>query len=561
MRLSMVMGIIVAALLVVPIAYSSYIVPITGEEPTVKLVVIEPLAAPNVTVPDILGASVDWTDNANGLYDDLSGLLNPAAVSQLINLDPGHLRFPATRLSQVYDWSAGVGNRNERGYNPSHGDKPQLSLFGTDEFFKLVDHVGSEATMVVNANTASAMDASDWVSYCNDDQYTRLGRDRAANGYITPYGIKDWEIGYEPYLPKYWEGISSVDKPAGTLYGQRLINFSKAMKAIDPSIKIGAWMIMHPDRELMSADRSWNLNFLNAASGQFELAGDLYYHFDYVVVKVHLPDIEVLVNFPELFSYSYAQTMRGMRDDLSQLRGLLAIHTREEGDIPLAVAGFKPDFGSSGWNTQVPAYAASALITADMAMQLLSVTLEDGRQTVRYACYGELNTPTYSALMINPRFEAAHIETWGQSPNYLAFELATALQGGKPLIVTELAGPSYDVAEEMGLPPLNNVPVVSAFATGDIEKGTVHILLINRDLEGSVKVRINVDMTGLSPAPQLGVRHLEFESILNTNLIDEDVTAPLPTPRSKRNVDPHDFTVTLDRASVVLVTLESQGVT
>jgi alpha-L-arabinofuranosidase len=557
----MYMGIIVALLLVTPIAYSSYIVPIVGDEPTVKLVVIEPTAAPNVTVPEILGASVDWTDNANGLYDDVSGLLNPAAVSQLINLDPSHLRFPATRLSQVYEWKNGVGNRNEREHNPSHGEQPQLSLFGTDEFFKLVNHVGSRAVMVVNSNTGTPLEASDWVSYCNDDQYTRWGRERAANGYIVPYGIKDWEIGFEPYNPKYWEGVSSIDSPAGTHYGQRLINYSVAMKTIDPSIKVGAWMILHPDREQMSADRSWNLNFLNEASGQFDLAGDSKYYFDYVVVKVHLPDIEFLANFPDLYAYAYAQTLRGMRDDLAQLRGLLATHSREHGEIPLAIAGFEPDFGGSGWNTQVPAYAASGLITADLAMQLLMVYLDGELQSIKYGCYEELNTPTYSSLMINPDFEAAHIETWGKSPSYLAFELATALQGGKPLTVTELQGPSYDVAEEMDLPPLNNVPIVSAFATGDTTEGTVHILLVNRDLERSVECHISVEMRGLSPAPQLSVRQLKFESILNTNLAGEEVTAPLPIPKSIRTVDPNDFTVTLKRAGVVLVTLKSQGVT
>jgi alpha-L-arabinofuranosidase len=561
LKLSMVMGGVIALLLITPIAYSSWITPIAGEELTVKLVVIEPLAAPNVTVPEILGVSVDWTDNANGLYNDLSGLLNPAAVSQLIHLDPSHLRFPATRLSQAYEWEKGVGNKGEREYNPSHGPKPQQSLFGTDEFLKLVDHVGSKAVMVVNSNTGSAFSASDWVSYCNDGPSTRRGHDRASNGYSTPYGIKDWEIGYEPYLPKYWEGVSNSDNPAGTLYGQQVRNFSMAMKTIDPSIKIGAWMVLHPDQEELSADESWNLNFLNEAGGRFNLAGDNKYFFDYVLVKVNLPNIEHLLNFPDLYAYAYAQTLMGMRNDLAQLRGLLATHPREDGDIPLAVAGFQPDFGDEGWNTQAPAYAASGLITADLAMQLISLSLEDGKQSVRYACYSELNTPTYSSLMINPSFDPANIETWGQSPNYLAFELAKGLQGGKPLTVTQLEGPSYDIAAEREVSAILNVPFVSAIATGDIAEGTVHILLVNRDLHQSIKCRINVEMTGLSAAPRLSVRHLQFESLLSTNLAGEDVTAPLPTLGSKRIVDPNDFTITLKRAGVVLVTLETQGVT
>ncbi len=560
MKLSMVMGIVVTFLLLVPIAYSSYVVPLTGDGPTVSLLVIEPLSAPNVTVPEVLGVSVDWTDNANGLYDDISGLLNPAPVSQLINLNPSHLRFPATRLSQVYDWRMGVGNRNERGYNPSHGPKPQLSLFGTDEFFKLLDHVGSKAAIVANSNTGSALSTSDWVSYCNDDQYTRLGRDRAANGYITPYKIKDWEIGYEPYLPKYWEGVDTREDSPGTLYGKQVVNYSKAMKSIDPSVKIGAWMVLHPDREYESADRSWNLNFLNAAGGQFNLGGDNYYHFDYVVVKVHLPDIELLLNIPDLYRHSYAQTVRGMMDDLAHLRGLMATHPRGKGPIPLAIANFEPNFGDEQWNTQAPAYAASGLITADLAMQILAVSLDDGMQSVRYGCYGELNTRTYSALMINPGFEAAHIDTWGQSPNYLAFEMATILQGGKPLSVTVLEGPSYDVARERELPGFINVPLVSAYATGVRDDGTVRILLVNRDIHRSVHVRMTVEMTGLLTGPVLSVRHLKYESILNTNLAGQKITAPLPTPGSKRIVDADDFSVTIHRAGIALVTLESRGV-
>ena len=554
----MVMGIIVALLLLVPIAYSSYIVPLVEEGPEVSLKVIEPIAAPNVTVPEILGASVDWTDNANGLYDDVSGLLNPAPVAQLIKLDPSHLRFPATRLSQVYDWKLGVGNPSERGFNPSHGGDSQSSLFGTDEFFKLVDHVGSRAVMVVNSNTGSALSASDWVSYCNDDQYTRLGKDRASNGYINPYRIKDWEIGYEAYVPKYWEGISTTERGAGTLYGELVVNYSEAMKKIDPSIKVGAWMVLHPDKEQTSADSNWNNNFLRAAGGQFNLPGADPYYFDYVVVKVELPDIDLLLNYPDLYRYSYAQTLKMLRDHLAQVRGLLA--TLPRNPIPVAFACFEPDFGPGGWNTQAPSYAASALITADLAMQMLNVAMEDGKQSVRYACYGELNTPTYSSLMINPDFEWAHIETWGQSPNYLAFEMATALQGGKPLVVTEISPVTYSVDRGGELPALRNVPLVSAFATGDLEAGTVTILIVNRDLERSVTCRISVQMTGLSAAPQLSVRTLQFESLLNTNLVEPTVRAPLPIPDSKRVVAKDDFKVTIEPAGIALLILEPKEV-
>lgn len=551
------MGIIVAFLLITPIAYSSYIIPLTDEEPTVRVLIRQPVPSPEVDLPDVLGASVDWTENANGLYEDVFGLLNPAPVGELINLEPSHLRFPATHLSQVYDWTLGVGNRNDRGENPVHGGATAPTRFGTDEFFKLVDHTGAEAVMVVNANTGTANKSANWVSYCNDDQFTRQGRTRAANGYYTPYGIKDWEIGYEPYIPRYWSGVSTSETPAGTQYGLRVRDFAERMKAIDPTIKVGAWMVLDPELELHSADPSWNMNFLNAAEGMFEVGERDYFYFDYVVVSVHLPGIDTLLDFPDLFRYSYATTMRNLMDDLDQLQRLLATTSRGGGPIPLGIASFQPEFGDSGWNTQAPGYAASAVITADMAIQLLDATLENGKQRIRYACYGELNTPTYEALMINPDFEASHLDTWGRSPNYLAFQLATKLQGGEPLLVSQLEPVTFDVETGRDLSGVKNVPLVSAFATGDPDKGIVHILLLNRDLERTVDCRLDVEMTGLSSLASLSVRPIDHESLLGTNLARETVRSP--PPDDDRDVNPSGFKVRLGPASVVLLTLETGG--
>jgi len=551
------MGIIVAFLLVAPIAYSSYVVPFEGDGPTVRLLIRQPVPSPGVDLPHVLGASVDWTDNANGLYEDVFGLLNPAPVGELINLEPSHLRFPATHLSQVYEWTLGVGNRNDRGENPVHGGGTAPTLFGTDEFFKLVDHTSAEAVMVVNANTGSANRSAEWVSYCNDNQFTRLGRTRSANGYTSPYGIKSWEIGYEPYLPRYWSGVSTSETPAGTQYGLRVREFSQRMKAIDPTIKVGAWMVLHPELELHSADPSWNLNFLNAAEGRFNLGGADLYYFDYVVVSVQLPGIDTLLNFPDLFRYSYAYTMRNLMDDLDQLQRLLATTSRGSVPIPVGIASFQPEFGSSGWNTQAPGYAASAVLTADMAVQLLEATIEDGTRYIMYACYGELNTPTYEALMINPDFEASHLDTWGRSPNYLAFQLVAQLQGAEPLLVSQLEPVTYEVEPERGLHGAKGVPLVGAFATGDAEKGTVHLLMLNRDLDRTLECRVDLEMAGLSSLAVLTVRPIVQKSMLDTNLAREMVSSPVPD--SERNVNPSGFKVMLEPASVVLVTLEKGG--
>jgi hypothetical protein len=544
-------------MLLIPILYGSYIAPLPGEEPTVSMVVVEDMSAPNASIPKVMGSSVDWTDNANGLYDDVSGLLNPAPVAELIGLQPSYLRFPADHLSQVYDWTNGVGNRNERGYNPTGEEKPQLSLFGTDEFYKLVEQTGSDAVMVTNAYQGDADLARDWVSYCNDPSYLRWGVERAANGYPTPYEIIHWEIGYEPYIPRYWEGLPS-DKDAGVAYAERMKGFSEEMKAIDPNIKIGAWMVLDPDIEQYSADQSWNINFLNNAGGLFQPPGssDDVPYYDYVVVKVDLPAITDLLGYRDLYSYSYGHVYRNLLDDLGQLRGLLEANVQR--NVPIAIASFGPFFGEEGWNTQYPANAGSGLITNFARREPRE--LGGYQNTVEYLCYGELNTPSYPALMINPEFEAAFTGTWDRSPNYLAFQMCLRLQGGRPLSVTVVDPLTFDLEAAGNLDSSKNVPLISTVASSDLEGTTIVMVLINRDLDMSIRCRINVDMPTMIGPVRAQTRTMLFESMLSNNLATERVTAPLRVASDIKTYFPDEIYVTVPPSTIVTLTLNQMGV-
>jgi hypothetical protein len=537
------------------VAYSSYIAPLPEDEPEVTLI-LNPEGSTNPNVPSILGVNIDWTDNANGLYDPISTLLSPVPVGELIGLDPSHMRFPASRLSQNYNWTKGVGKINERRANPTHGAHPQLSTFGTDEFYRLVNHTGSEAVMVVDAVHGSAILAADWVSYCNDIQYVGKGRDRSANGAIKPYGIQHWEIGNEAYLPNYWLDAAPGGDPAGKLYAQRLKAYSTKMKAVDPTIKVGAWLVVHPDKELTSADQSWNINFLTEASGKFppRQGWDHVYYYDYVVVKVKLPGIDALLNPEDLYRYSYAREYESIRLDFAQLRGLLKSYSgfRPNG-IPIAIASFEPDFGVEGWNTQAPSQAGSSLLTADLAMQFIAQSMDGTSKAIEYACYGELNTPHFSSLMINPDFDEAHIDEWQRSPNYLPYSMAIELQGRKLVPIGELDVPTFSVTGEKDLPAVKNVPIISSVASSKGNDGPLSIMMINRDLDRSVSCRITIE--GWSGRLNLTVQKLTFESLLSTNLADMDVSIKT----ADRTVGGPNITISIGPASVLLLTVERGG--
>ena len=111
LRAQLVVGAILALVLTGTVGYTSYVLPNAGGEPYVELKVMARLGPGEPPAPTsaVLGANIDWTDDCQGLYDPVSGLLRPVPVGELISVGPSYLRFPSTDLSQHFNWSRGVG--------------------------------------------------------------------------------------------------------------------------------------------------------------------------------------------------------------------------------------------------------------------------------------------------------------------------------------------------------------------------------------------------------------------------------------------------------------------
>ena len=104
---------------------------------------------------------------------------------------------------------------------------------GTDEFIRLCKKLGAEPYITVNVGTGTPQEAARWVEYCNGGPKTEMGRLRAKNGHAQPYGVKYWNIGNEEYLPT----LGGTD---GRQYSRNFNLFAKAMRAVDPTIKLVA---------------------------------------------------------------------------------------------------------------------------------------------------------------------------------------------------------------------------------------------------------------------------------------------------------------------------------
>ncbi len=184
------------------------------------------------------------------------------------DLAPGMMRFGGL-LSRYYKWREGIGPAAKRPLYRNYvwGGK-ETHRVGTHEFMDYCRRVDSEPMYCVNFlgdgekrylttpegnRTGDAKEAADWVSYANDPSHA----ERKTNGAAAPFGIKFWQLGNET---SYGNACFKKDEAIAAT-----IEFAKAMRQRDPSLKLIGW-----------GDNGW-------AADLVDRAGD---HIDYVAVHM-----------------------------------------------------------------------------------------------------------------------------------------------------------------------------------------------------------------------------------------------------------------------------------
>jgi alpha-L-arabinofuranosidase len=172
-------------------------------------------------------------------------------------LAPDVVRFGGL-YSRYYKWREGVGPVASRPWvrNYVWGGK-ETNRVGTREFVDFCRRVGADPLYCVNFlsdgeqryrqtpegdRTGDAREAADWVSYGNDPD----NRERQSHGAIEPYGIRLWQIGNETSY-----GNQTFTKEQSIA---RTVEFAKAMKERDSSIRLIGWGDRRGTSELWAAD-------------------------------------------------------------------------------------------------------------------------------------------------------------------------------------------------------------------------------------------------------------------------------------------------------------------
>jgi alpha-N-arabinofuranosidase len=184
-------------------------------------------------------------------------------VATARELAPTMMRWGGCFIS-YYRWKEGIG--------PLAGRKPMVNILwggiynnqvGTREFVEFCRAVGAEPLICVNfesdgrpgwarspkgeIRSAGPEEAAEWVDYCNNPANAA----RIGHGLKTTLDVKFWQIGNETsYDAEDFKAESAA---------RRTVDFARAMRRADPSIKLIGW-----------ADSGWARTMAGIAGGELQ---------------------------------------------------------------------------------------------------------------------------------------------------------------------------------------------------------------------------------------------------------------------------------------------------
>ncbi len=144
------------------------------------------------------------------------------------------LKYPGGNDADQYVWNSSANNAAE---------------MNTDEYIALCRAVGAEPFITVNFNESPDL-AAEWVRYCN---------------IVRGYNVKLWEVGDEQW------GTWARGHAPPEEYAKKYISFVKAMRAVDPSIKVAT------NVPLGSHPENWAERVLKAASEYVDMLTYTYF--------------------------------------------------------------------------------------------------------------------------------------------------------------------------------------------------------------------------------------------------------------------------------------------
>jgi alpha-L-arabinofuranosidase len=190
-------------------------------------------------------------------------LTSPGAPARIGAAGIRELEFNGGPMSDLYHWRTGSLDPLAAQYH----DTDLKPAYSFDQWARLAKASHQAMFVHVNYGTGTPAEAAAWVRYANR---------------VKHYGVRDWEIGEEVYGDGAIAGIP-VFEPDGHPAAQRTaqgfadnaLAYIKAMKAADPSIRIGIPILATPDTK--SPEYAWDATVLKTLAPHADFVDEHWY--------------------------------------------------------------------------------------------------------------------------------------------------------------------------------------------------------------------------------------------------------------------------------------------
>ncbi|MDX2149900.1 MAG: hypothetical protein SFV54_04140 [Bryobacteraceae bacterium] len=410
------------------------------------------------------GTNVEWIWDSYGLWNEAARQVNPTILKLTKDIGVTVIRFPGGQFADFYHWKDGVGPRAQRPpalHHLASGDKSRPN-FGTDEALAFAAEVGAELLITVNAGTGTAQEAADWVRYVNARRLR----------------VRYWEVGNELYI-----NDGSVDSRAITVdpqtYARRFLEFAKAMRAVDPRIKIGAIGGKNFGRYNVVSYPDWNRTVLTIAGSQIDF---LAVHNSYAPVLVD-DSMDARTVYRAMFA---APAL--LASNLASIAQEIATYApAKAATLPIAVTEWGPFFQGSTAGKFVD--HTKTLGSAIYAASVFKTFLESS--ATQMANFHTLHDLSIMGWIGNTDGRFPPDPKWTPTPRYNAFRLFRR-HFGETLVQTSCSSPSFDTPAVGWVDAVPQVPYLDCLASLSADGKSLYLIAINKSFDNSMDTDIQI---------------------------------------------------------------------
>lgn len=413
----------------------------------------------------LYGTNMEWIWNANVMWLEESRQPNPDAVRLTKELGVSLIRYPGGHYSDFYHWKEGVGPYEKRPlalHEKGRSDRSRPN-FGTDEALDFARRVNGELLITVNAGSGSAQEAADWVGYVNGKREQ----------------VRYWEVGNELYLNEGSAMSKSITvSPAG--YAARFREFAKAMRAVDPGIKLGAIGGENQGRYANVSYSNWDRTVLEQAGDQIDFFA---VHDAYAPVLLSGHDKDLRTVYGAMLAAPVL-----IKRNLETVEQQIATYAPARASkIALAVTEWGPlfQFDFRGRYVDHAKTLGSALFVASA----LKAFVESPRTEI--ANFFLLNDVSVLGWIGSRDGRVPPVPDWAPTARYFAFQLYTR-HFGEQLLRSKAAGPGYD-SEAVGLiDAVKDVPYLDVVSSISSDGRKLYIMAINKHFDSAIEADIGL---------------------------------------------------------------------